>query len=282
MGTKVLLNTTCLAKLSVLAFCAQAICTGCNFTPPPPAKVIHHPEYGNTGKIQASEYILPAEELPALTWKNLDPWIQQFVGKQPPEAKKLLAERWSKIQHPALQGLRDRLLEFQPTSIVVHKDAGWLRLQIPATSPGIGDSFYLPAPHTADQWREALQPSGFAEHELLLEFVLHFGGMREDLPGMSGDFLDVDRVLTFPYPGYELSEIKNAAAWRGSLEIYHDRGGNGLLLHPQGKSGWWLFAEHEVVDEYDDFADFVRDFTQFNRDYSWPFDPYDPPSDARR
>jgi hypothetical protein len=231
--------------------------------------------------VTSLEYILPAATLPDDVHARLDPWIQAMRGKQPAEVKELLAQRWSNLREPALKELRNRLLEFTPKSIVIHEGRGWLRADVPSADPSIGDSWYLPSPPEDIDWEAKLREFGVEGNPLLIEFTQHFGGLREDLPDMSGSFYEVHEWERFPLPGYELDEIKGAKDWQGSLIIFHARNGNSVLLHPDGRCGWWWFAEREVVENQPDLESLIRSFTRFNREFSFPFDGY-PPEDRYR
>ncbi|WP_425617643.1 hypothetical protein NA78x_001324 [Anatilimnocola sp. NA78] len=261
-----------------------ALCSlvGCDQFSGPPPQVIQHSHPATPHMVQATEYVLPADELPADVNAALDPWISQLRGKQPADVKKMLVERWSTIQNPVLQELRDRLLEFQPTSVVVRQGQGWLRLQTPSADPGIGDSWYVPAPISVATLSEKLKKVGLRDNAVLTEFAEHFSGLRESMPDTAGSFLEGSEWYTFPLPGYELHEIRGAKDWQGSLILFHALNGNAVLLHPDGHCGWWHFPDHETEQRYPDLESFIRAFTQFSRVYSWPFDGYTPPDDSRR
>lgn len=269
------------APLSI-ALLVMLVFGGCDGMSSKPVNVIQHRSPGNPQVIGAVEYILPADEMPAEVLGGLHPWIRQMHGKRSAEVKQMLVQRWSTIKNPALQELRDRLLEFQPTSIVVHKGQGWLHVKVPSAESGIGDHWYLSAPNDEIDWLAKLQEVGMQDNQLLAEFLPHFSGLREDIPDMAGNFLDASEWETFPLPGYELHQVKSAKDWQGSLLLFHARNGNSVLLHPSGRCGWWWFAEHEASESHPDLESFIRDFTRFSREYSWPFDGYGADPEHRR
>jgi hypothetical protein len=216
------------------------------------------------------EYFLPVTEMPIDVQKELPPWLRQMVGKDVDEVKTIVVERWKGIQNPALQAMRDRLLEYQPDSIVVVEGEAYLSLRLePGTETSVGESWYVPAPEDV-KWEKRLEDAGVKDKAVVLEFLQNFAGLRED-PVCSGLFFSKDKWDTFPLEGYDLDEIKRGRKWKGSLIVWSDRGGNGLLLHPSGRMGWWWFPDRMVVDGPQDFEEFARYFTEFSRKYSYPF-----------
>jgi hypothetical protein len=267
-------------KYMMLVIFGSAMFSGCQENVMQRKGVIEHKNPHNSPRITAVEYFLPATEMPQDVRDGLHPWIRQMVGKQPDEVKELLVERWKGIKNPALRKLRDRLLDFQPDSIVVHRGEGFLSMHLtPGVTAPCGDSWYLPAPGDNAEWERRIKQLGI-NNPAFLEFVQSFAGLREDIPDMSGDFLYVDPWETFPLEGYELKDIKNADKWQGSLIVYDGRGGYHALLHPSGRVGWWLMPEGEVIDSKQDFESFANYFTDYSRQYSYPFDPF--PMDENR
>lgn len=192
------------------------VLTGCDSLIRKPTGVIKHPSVYDRNVISAVEYILPANEMPDGEHVGLDPWIRQLRGKRSAEVKQLLVERWSTIKNPALCELRDRLLEFQPVSILVHKGQGWLTLQLPNAEQGSGDIWYLPAPQADIDWPAKLKDVGLQDNAVVSEFVQHFAGLRESIPDAAGNFLDRGEFETFPLSGYKLSDVKGTPDWQGS------------------------------------------------------------------
>ena len=270
-----------LRSLAIVVLFRPATLVGCQESTLERSGAVVNKSAANLRENAAVEYSLPATEMSIDVRNGLHPWIRKMVGKQPGEVKELLVERWKGIQSPTLRKMRDRLLEFQPDSIVVHHGEGWLCVRLTSgVDHGIGEKWYLPAPGDSAEWERRIMSLGVS-NATFLEFVQCFGGLREDTPDMSGDFLYLEPWETFPLPGYELKKMKNAEKWQGSLIIYNGRGGYHALLHPSGRIGWWLMPEHEVIDAEQDFESFVNYFTEFSRQYSYPFDPF-PRDEYRR
>lgn len=219
------------------------------------------------------EYFLPIKDMPEDVKQKLHPWLRELVGKEPSEVKGVLVERWNGIQNPALKAMRDRLLEFEPDSILITQEEAFLSLRlVPGIATQVGETWYLPPPENVD-WEMRLNDAGIDGNAVTQEFLKNFAGLRESTV-CSGNFLCTSYWETFPLEGYKLSDIKGAENWSGSLIVYTNRGGHSVLLHPTGRMAWWLFAENEIHHEYKDFAEFTVYFTEFNRKYSAPFDPF--------
>ncbi len=127
--------------------------------------------------------------------------------------------------------------------------------------------------------------------QLLFKFLCAFSGMLEDFVPNGGDFVDGTGDWRLIGGGDDASEaeykkvIARYAEWHGALHLYHARSGDILLVHPQGKVGWWIGPELRIADYTNSFAEFCKRYTGFRRQawkhygdsskvVAWPYDFY--------
>jgi hypothetical protein len=218
-----------------------------------------------------NEYSLPANDIPEWVRLRLHPWIAGFIGMSQEQANLRVAERWSTIERPSLQALRDTLSHFSVEAIIDCKDGGMIRA-FRATDEKviIGDFWYMPAPLGSEEIVSRLVPSHTQSNDSLREFLVYFGGLAEDT-AVAGNFVYRD-----PWPLFIDSwdgAIEGFDEWMGSLMLFHARNGCFVLVRNDGKVAWWIFQECRVEVIADNFDEFILQFAK-HREASWPFDPY--------
>jgi hypothetical protein len=231
--------------------------------------IVHQlPEYARHRHPPTYEYPLPAQ-LDEPTLATLDPWIRQIAGLSPANAHAALAARWDGLRDDALCRLRDHLLEGDVPSIALAGDRAWV---VCVRENG---GFNLVAP-PLDRHAIKTQQAAWKgdENPLLADLLEHFGGLREDFAPGGGCFIDQERWEFVDQP-WMFEKVKGCSDWKDSLFLFSSRGGDGLLLHPSGKVGWWVADEVQVRDAYNGLASCVVDFIRY-RQVPWPFDPYEP------
>ena len=233
--------------------------------------IVHQlPEYARDGHPPSYEYPLPAQIEPS-NLATLHRWLREVAVLGPPDAHARLQARWNGIQDAALRRVRDHLLEYEVTSLVLTGPDAWLLCV--RRSGG----FNLVAPPVERSVVEEQQAQcGIRDNPLFTDLVEHFGGLREDFAPGGGYFMVPQEWRTVDEPW--MAEVEGYSDWRGSLMVFSSRGGDTLLLHPSGKVGWWVADEVRMRDAYEDLGACLADFVRYRR-VPWPFDPYEPDED---
>ncbi len=210
---------------------------------------------------------MPSEER-----ARIHPWLTQFVGMSPEHAHQVLESRWAGVTTRPLFKVRELLLSFGCTSLFVAEQHGWLGSE---RSPDDCDLFLIAEPIAAERIDHLLDHHGLSGNELFREFLVQFGGLRED-PIVSGDFVRGDeeamQIVNEPWMKEDVAGYDN---WEGSAIIYRARNGDTVLLHPSGPIAWWTCAERRIDHKADDFGEFLEYFVEYKRT-DWPFDSYGP------
>ncbi len=233
------------------------------------------------GIIRAIEYPLPCSLMPPQTATVLHGWIRAFIGMEVPGARVRLETRWANIAQPGLRHLADYLLSFAPSSVIVRNSCSWLVLKDPAKAviENVGDQWFIAPPPDSDFLEHRLKAFGLETHDLVRDFTLCFGGLREDIPNLSGEFVAVQAWE--PFAGPELKYIRetcrNFNDWEGSLVFYQSRNGDQLLLHPYGNVGWWSHESDEVYDLLGSFDAFPEYCCRYIK-HRYPFSSWEPPA----
>ena len=237
----------------------------------------------DTFAARPSEYSLPCnEDVPKEFRDRMHPWIEGFVGLEPPQAQERLAERWTGIQTQEFARLRDTLLKFSAVAIVDFEEGGTLAGKRPESSGDkIGDWWYLPAPLSRDYIVERLKGIGFDPSDAMVEFFDHFGGLAENTVE-SGSFRYSEDF--WPLFGVEDTargmwgrdwpeSVQSFQDWHGSLMWYQALNGCYLLLRADEAVGWWIMQEQRV----EPIAQSIEEFAVQYADHwkvAWPYDPY--------
>ncbi|MCU0712153.1 MAG: hypothetical protein MUC43_08845 [Pirellula sp.] len=227
----------------------------------------------NSGYLnQPTTYSLPAADIPDDVRKSLHPWIAGYIGLTPAEATKRLHDRWKNINRPSLVSLRDTLSEFDVSGIVDDKAGGLIyAVRRNAKDDYVGNSFYLPAPIELDTLELKLSSVSLGDNEAVREFLINFAGLAEDST-TAGHFVYLDS----PWPTFTDSwdgKIRGFEEWENSLMLYSARNGCQLLLRRDGQVAWWMYQEHLVRQQADDFDKWINQFSE-HRKLVLPYDPY--------
>ncbi len=240
------------------------------------------------------EYPLPASGMPKEHQDTVGPWLRRFIGLDEANRHALLEARWeSELNGPLAPVLR-WYLEYEPVSLVVHRNAAWLLCSKRATDQRERTLFLIPESSDVNNLRSRLHEHGFHD-ELLLRLAVTLGGLREDFPPNAGDFMgDHDefsmdergglRLLNEPW---QAENVEGFNEWENSLFLYAARNGDSVIVHPSGKVGWWKFGERRIEEYAVDISDFADKYARYLReswvktDYCdqlvhWPFDSYGP------
>ncbi len=237
--------------------------------------IVHQlPEYALHGHPPTYEYSLPAQ-LDAATIATLDPWIGEIARLSPSSARAALADRWNTIRDDALCRLRDHLLEGDVPSIALTGDRAW----VVCVHENGGFNLVAPPPDRDAVEKQLVRWQRNA-NPFLVEFLGHFGGLREDFAPGGGYFID-DEGWEFINEPWMFEKVKGCSDWKDSLIVFSSRGGDKLLLHPSGRVGWLVADEVQVRDACENLASCVADFVRY-RNVPWPFDPYELRPDSWR
>ena len=203
---------------------------------------------------------------------QIHPWLAQFVGMSPEDAHQVLEKRWAGVAAGPLLKVRDLLLGFGCTSLVVLEQHAWLGTE---RSPDDCDLFLIAEPIATERIDRLLNQHGLSGNKLFREFLAQFGGLRED-PTIAGSFVRGDeeslRMVNQPWMKEEVAGYDD---WEGSSIIYSARNGDAVLLHPSGPIAWWKGAERRIDHQADDFGEFLEYFVEYKQT-DWPFDSYGP------
>jgi hypothetical protein len=185
---------------------------------------------------------------------DLAPWFKRFAGIPAAGVRGLLQHEWGHLQHPALKRFADGLLRCHPCGLLRsdHEDRGdnaWLVLSQAPPSHELSRAiagredrqglFYLAAPYAG------LTASPVDLNELLVDFLLRFGGLRLSPPFVAGFFYR----LPVPPTLIETDELDRPkdSEWRRARAVFISRTGDELLVTPGGRGGWVLHGTRELV-----------------------------------
>lgn len=239
-------------------------------------RIIEH-RHHHTGVLHAIEYVLPSADIPLDILSRDVHWITQPMTVNVDLLKQMLVTRWSSIKSDSLATFRDHLLGWPPYSIVDTGGRTLLRLRNPNITieeEGIGDSSYLQPPiDVGPSERLQLETHHVAETSAFAEFMSHFGGLWESYE-CAGQFIRLnEKWAVFPEP--DSDHIEGQEEWAGSTMIYNALNGDQLLLHLDGRIGWWVLPENLVRPQSENFEAFLRFYVKY-REIPWPLDSYGP------
>lgn len=213
------------------------------------------------GETPAIEYILPSLAIPSEVRNAVQPWIQELIGLTPRDVRTKIEQQWAHIERPPLAPLKETLLRFEPFSITIHNNCGWLRIVAPGYDiERTGASFFLAPLLSRKYWQRRVKKLGLAEYELLLDFLANFAGIRANIPTEDGAFLYDERWRIFNEAW--MKKIHGFSDWKGALVIYGADNGDAVLLHQSGKVGWWVFDAKRTRIIARDFEGFLECFIQ--------------------
>jgi len=206
------------------------------------------------GSFRAWLLVSRGPALPDLPWLD-HTWCSPWTGDRQ-AAREFLAERG--VSGSALKQL-------EPDRLFHRAFDEWAKLQTvlggPSTSPpGRWESWelYLAAPNDPDLVRSWLGELGVAPEDPLVDFLIHFAGLRDSPPRFAGGFVPLQACARVEddYPFDELPE-EVQAEWRDALLLYRARSGDLLLYRPGGDVAWIEFAEASLRVHWPDLPSFV-------------------------
>jgi len=230
--------------------------------------IVHQlPEYAAEGYPPSYEYPLPVDvELP--TFAAIHPWLRGIASLDPDDARSSLAARWNGLRSDSLLSIRDYFLNCETTSLVLTGARGWLLCVDQHAAMNL-----VAAPLDYDLINQQRSQRHLDDHLLLAEFLVNFGGLREDFAPGGGYFIDDQKWEGVTESWMEV--IDGYPKWKDALIIFSSRGGDKLLLDRAGRIGWWVADEIRMREAYQDLDTCLVDFVRY-RGVPWPFDPYKP------
>ena len=230
-------------------------------------------------QVIAVEHLLPCSSIEDAVKSGLDPWILQFVGVPDIAAHAALEKHWNDINDSCLISLRDHLLAYTPRSIVLSQNQEWLAITDTNLSNArrltgrAGDNWYVAPPPRIESLQKQLDTFGLAEIDCLTSFLLHFDGLREDLPGLAGNFFKPEEWQPFASIGSHIQRCRGYHDWQKAIMFYYARNGDHVLLDPSGKLGWFVFAENKITHFVNNSPAFVTYFVEYIK-HRYPLDSY--------
>jgi len=239
----------------------------------------NYTEFGN----RSTSYPLPATDIPTELSDGLAPWIKGFVGLDHESAQERLRKRWKLIGRTGLRDLAKILENFEVNAIVDFEVGGVIAATRPGVDGGrIGDTWYLPAPLERDFWQGKLKAFGLDDHQVVLEFFEHFGGLAENtFEAGSFRYCEEEWSIFCPecevFPGWHWPEsVRGFPDRHHSLLFYQALNGSSLLLRSDGAVAWWIMQEQRVEQVAASFEQFLPIYAE-HWTKRWPFDPYGGP-----
>ena len=239
--------------------------------------IFHHDPCGDGTHVMAIEYPLPGLSITDEIKSILDPWLLQFVGLEGSAAHAVLTRHWENIGDSCLFSLRDYLLQFTASSIILHENEGWLVMTDP-TLPNakyissVGDAWFLAPPPDTEILHQRLEAFGLQGIKGLSSFFLYFNGLREYLPGCAGYFFKPNEWQYLASLGWE--NCQGYDYWRNAVMFWHAQNGDHVLLNPSGEMGWYVLELNKVVHFMDNFPDFVSYFARHHIENRQCFDAW--------
>jgi hypothetical protein len=196
------------------------------------------------------------------------PWIRQFLGRPTNAVRDALQEAWGNVTPRSLKAFADKLAKLTPVGILrskhvdgsrdmwlvlsrIHPSANVLR-QI-ANGVDLPETVYVPRPV---EWPLL---EGRRSDDLVQNFFLRFGGLRQSAPFRAGFFYDFPTWPTEVIPG-EFSGLIGSD-WENPRALFISDTGDELISNSQGRIGWLLRGTREITEFCDSFADVLSVFS---------------------
>lgn len=206
---------------------------------------------------ELQEYPLPLDFASEAPPEGLDPWGMDRAHVDEAGVRKALRARWEGITEKGPAALRESLLEFRPTSIVVLDDVAHLKLLGPADG-----ALYLGPPIAEAELQGAFDSFGYFDNLALLEFYRNFHGLRDSEPGLAGEFISPPAWNTFEEFGWSL--VEEDEIWSSTVALFNALNGDLLLLGDEGIA-WAIMARGSVRKLGDSFDGFLQAYAEFLR-----------------
>ncbi len=211
------------------------------------------PAYWDDGTVEHRLPVDPRESIDV-------PWLRKFARLDPSAARERLKAEWSGDVWPSgVAALRDRLLGYEPTSLVIHDGEGFLKLEGPN-----GSTVYIGRP-IADYELDAVgsppdyvppPPSALPSPS----FHRLFPGLRDSTPGCAGEFVRPSDWETFGDYGWNLDEEDES--WAEAVVVFVALNGDLLLIGERGVA-WGVLARGSVRPLCATFDEFLLRYADF-------------------
>lgn len=190
-------------------------------------------------------------------------WFEMISRMTVEEVKIFLSERWAFVTCQQILDITNALLGYTADSIVhVSTPDGFdelpisLRLVLPDSATDWGAQCFLPRPPNPEVVRENLHRANIVD-DMVVEFACALGGYRETY--LCGIFQDFTKPLTKATDLY-FSNEKRIWGWEESIVFYLGCEGDQLLLHPDGRLGFWYHASTEIRLFANSFKEFCEKY----------------------
>lgn len=244
------------------------------------------PEWEDAGYAPSVEYSLPVNAAFEDACCSLDVWMRSVAERTPNQVATLLHARWESSLLGSLEDILRYFLQYQPRSVVTREDKSWLFCELPASEMHEKDFFLIRSPIDPPVLRERLAANGFTDPEFV-EFLMAFAGFREDFEPGGGAFVEADGDWILINQPWMVDMLTNYEVWQNGLIVFNSRGGDGLVMHPTGKVGWWHAGDSAITNYAADVSELCHKFAQhkssawvksraFAKLVPWPFDGYKP------
>lgn len=240
------------------------------------------PEWEDAGYAPSIEYSLPIGSIFEDLCQDLDPWMASIATLAPDQAAVRMQERWTNSRHGLLEGILQYFLQYRPRSIVIREHKSWLLCELRESEVRSSDCFLLPGPIDVSALDDRLAKIGFTNPQLV-ELISVLAGLREDFEPGGGAFLEASGDWILINQPWMAGVLTNYDDWRNSLIVFNSRGGDGLVVHPTGRVGWWNAGDVVVKSYATDLSDLCRKFADYkslawvnfdgcDKLIAWPFD----------
>jgi hypothetical protein len=157
-----------------------------------------------------------------------------------------------------------------------------LMVSRPSKDKTFDKHWFIAPPQDPRELRNALRRFGFQESSVIADFVTAFGGLREELPGVSGYFPAIQHWERFDSPWmramWDQPLTSKLAAWQGAVIFYVSLNGDVLLLRRDQALAWWDHEMNAVRPLRKTFRGFLQYYGKYIQS-DFPFSSCAPPSE---
>jgi len=226
-------------------------------------KVVHETGIPMEGESAAYEYTLPLLDIPSEVDERWSDWLDGYRGLDQQEVRKSIENQYAP-KNEALQSLHRAILNFNPFSILVFSGTPHFWME------NGEDRIYLAPPIPRHESSVALEPYDLASCQVLVDFLMLFGGMGDRYPWEEIEFFGKrSEGHVIVEPSLEVfdagSEYRSAAENRER----HSRFApwmKGIQILNGGDGKYWLLGEDHTVCEHtcgdDEIAGTFKDFSE--------------------
>ncbi len=194
------------------------------------------------------QFTLPCSLADIPSSDDVTPWIGRFLGRQPDEILAIVKQDWSSITSPALVRVRDVILAHQPVALA-RRDGRWYLGLHRRHDEYYAETIYLESPADPEAVKKTIEPYGFAERELMVEFYRHFYGLTNGVGYPSSRFARPGAFETIEEFGWDeiIEKYDPMRQWASAPIIYQTSTGDQVILKANGESAWGLMAENRIT-----------------------------------